>query len=174
MTKEEILAGESEVLEFKRDVPEQSIKFIKTVVAFANGKGGTIVFGVDDKTHKIVGIKKSEVFQKADIIADTIFNSCEPKIRPIINLQEIDKRYIIVVTVPSGMQQPYYIKSRGLPRALLFAWRQRPAKPNDICLRNWFLKVKTNRSISNRLAKSSQRRKLKIFVTRFMILRQQH
>ena len=62
MTKEEILAGESEVLEFKRDVPEQSIKFIKTVVAFANGKGGTIVFGVDDKTHKIEGIKKSESF----------------------------------------------------------------------------------------------------------------
>ena len=81
---------------------------------FPNGKGGTIVFGVDDKTHKIVGIKKSEVFQKADTIADTIFNSCEPKIRPSINLQEIDKRYIIVVTVPSGMQQPYYIKSLGI------------------------------------------------------------
>ena len=114
MTKEEILAGESELLEFKRDVPEQSVKYIKTVVAFANGKGGTIVFGVDDKTHKIVGIKKSEVFQKADTIADTIFNSCEPKIRPSINLQEIDKRHIIVVTVPSGMQQPYYIKSMGI------------------------------------------------------------
>ena len=114
MTKEEILAGESERLEFKRDVPEQSVKYIKTVVAFANGKGGTIVFGVDDKTHKIEGIKKSEVFQKADSIADTIFNSCEPKIRPSINLQEIDKRYIIVVTVPSGMQQPYFIKSMGI------------------------------------------------------------
>ena len=114
MTKEEILAGESELLEFKRDVPEQSVKYIKTVVAFANGKGGTIVFGVDDKTHKIVGIKKSDVFQKADTIADTIFNSCEPKIRPSINLQEIDKRHIIVVTVPSGMQQPYYIKSMGI------------------------------------------------------------
>lgn len=73
MTKEEILAGESERLEFNRDVPEQSVKYIKTVVAFANGKGGTIVFGVDDKTHKIEGLKKSEVFQKADSIADTIF-----------------------------------------------------------------------------------------------------
>ena len=59
MTKEEILAGESEQLEFKRDVPEQSVKYIKTVVAFANGKGGTIVFGVDDNTHKIIGIKKN-------------------------------------------------------------------------------------------------------------------
>ena len=63
MTKEEILSGESDVLEFKRDVPEQSVKYIKTVVAFANGKGGSLVFGVDDKTHKVVGIKKSEVFQ---------------------------------------------------------------------------------------------------------------
>lgn len=36
MTKEEILSGESDVLEFKRDVPEQSVKYIKTVVAFAN------------------------------------------------------------------------------------------------------------------------------------------
>jgi predicted HTH transcriptional regulator len=85
MTKDEILSGESDVLEFKRDVPEQSVKYIKTVVAFANGKGGTLVFGVDDKTHKVVGIKKSEVFQKADSIANTIFNSCEPKIRPSIN-----------------------------------------------------------------------------------------
>lgn len=34
MTKEEILSGESDVLEFKRDVPEQSVKYIKTVVAF--------------------------------------------------------------------------------------------------------------------------------------------
>lgn len=114
MTKEEILSGESDVLEFKRDVPEQSVKYIKTVVAFANGKGGTLVFGVDDKTHKVVGIKKSEVFQKADSIADTIFNSCEPKIRPSINLQEIDKRCIIVVTVPFGLQQPYYVKSLGI------------------------------------------------------------
>ena len=65
MTKEEILSGESDVLEFKRDVPEQSVKYIKTVVAFANGKGGSLVFGVDDKTHKVVGIKKSEVFQDA-------------------------------------------------------------------------------------------------------------
>lgn len=53
MTKEEILSGESDVLEFKRDVPEQSVKYIKTVVAFANGKGGSLVFGVDDKPTKL-------------------------------------------------------------------------------------------------------------------------
>mgnify|MGYP002646136874 CR=1 FL=1 len=29
---------------------------MKTVVAFANGRGGKIVFGIDDKTLDIVGI----------------------------------------------------------------------------------------------------------------------
>lgn len=36
MTEQEILAGESETLEFKRDIPDQSTKYMKTVVAFAN------------------------------------------------------------------------------------------------------------------------------------------
>ncbi len=42
---EEILAGESKNVEFKEDLPERSIKYMKSVVAFANGIGGKIVFG---------------------------------------------------------------------------------------------------------------------------------
>ena len=40
MTIEEILAGESQNVEFKVQRPDKSIKYMKTVVAFANGKGG--------------------------------------------------------------------------------------------------------------------------------------
>lgn len=40
MTREEILAGESKNVEFKVSRPEKSIKYMKSVVAFANGKGG--------------------------------------------------------------------------------------------------------------------------------------
>ena len=50
MTIEEILAGESKNVEFKVQRPDKSIKYMKSVVAFANGKGGQIVFGIDDKT----------------------------------------------------------------------------------------------------------------------------
>ena len=45
--KDEILSGESPTLEFKCDIPEQSLKYLKTVSAFANCLGGRIVFGVD-------------------------------------------------------------------------------------------------------------------------------
>ena len=54
MTVEEILAGESKNIEFKIQRPKDSIKYMKTVVAFANGEGGRIVFGVDDKTHDLI------------------------------------------------------------------------------------------------------------------------
>ncbi|PWJ72477.1 UNVERIFIED_CONTAM: hypothetical protein C7383_11888 [Murimonas intestini] len=37
MTIEEILAGESKNVEFKESLPEKSIKYMKSVVAFANG-----------------------------------------------------------------------------------------------------------------------------------------
>ena len=39
MTIEEILAGESKNVEFKENLPEKSIKYMKSVVAFANGTG---------------------------------------------------------------------------------------------------------------------------------------
>ena len=42
MTIEEILAGESKNVEFKVQRPDKSMKYMKTVVAFANGKGGRI------------------------------------------------------------------------------------------------------------------------------------
>lgn len=43
MTIEEIFAGESKNVEFKENLPEKSIKYMKSVVAFANGTGGKII-----------------------------------------------------------------------------------------------------------------------------------
>ena len=45
MTAEKIFAGETKNIEFKEDIPAKSEKYMKTVVAFANGKGGKVVFG---------------------------------------------------------------------------------------------------------------------------------
>ena len=80
MTAEEIFAGESENIEFKSEIPPKSEKYMKTVVAFANGKGGKLVFGVENGTWAVTGFSKEEVFQKMDAITNAIFDSCEPKI----------------------------------------------------------------------------------------------
>ena len=114
MTAEEIFAGESENIEFKSEIPVKSEKYMKTVVAFANGKGGKLVFGVENGTWTVTGFSKEEVFQKMDAITNAIFDSCEPKITPNIAVQEIDGKAVIVVEIIPGMQRPYYIKSQGI------------------------------------------------------------
>ena len=53
MAIEEILAGKSKNVEYKENLPEKSIKYMKSVVAFANGNGGKIIFGIADKTEKL-------------------------------------------------------------------------------------------------------------------------
>ena len=113
MTIEEILAGESKNVEFKESLPEKSIKYMKSVVAFANGTGGKIIFGIADKTREVVGFSKEDVFEKMDAIANAVSDSCEPAIIPDISLQTIDGKTVIVVEISEGRQRPYYIKALG-------------------------------------------------------------
>ena len=113
MTIEEILAGESKNVEFKENLPEKSIKYMKSVVAFANGTGGKIIFGIADKTREVVGFDKENVFKKMDAIANAVSDSCEPAIIPDITLQTVDGKTVIVVEVSEGRQRPYYIKAFG-------------------------------------------------------------
>lgn len=55
---------------------------MKTVVAFSNGEGGRIVFGVDDSSREVVGIPKEIVFSEIDAITTAIFDCCEPVVIP--------------------------------------------------------------------------------------------
>ena len=47
-------------MEFKENLLEKSIKYMKSVVAFANGTGGKIIFGIANKTREIVGFDKED------------------------------------------------------------------------------------------------------------------
>lgn len=114
MTDTEILNGENKNIEYKQDIPDDHSKFIKSAVAFANGTGGKLVFGVVDGSLKVTGFNKDEIFAKQDAITNAIYDSCEPKIMPDATVHEIDGKSVIVVEIPAGMQTPYYIKSMGM------------------------------------------------------------
>ena len=109
-----LFSGESVQIEYKVEVPGKSEKYMKTVVAFANGHGGRLVFGVDDKTLEVVGMDQDRIFQTIDAITNAISDSCEPKIYPDVSLKTIDDRTIIVVEIHPGPMRPYYIKRQGL------------------------------------------------------------
>lgn len=131
MAIEEILTGESQNVEFKVSRPRDGKKYTKTVVAFANGKGGRIIFGIEDKTLEIVGIPDDILFSEMDAITNTISDSCEPMIIPDISLQEINGKTLIIVEIVPGMQRPYYLKSMGIQNGtfLRVAGTTRQAEP---------------------------------------------
>ena len=113
MTIEEIIYGESKNIEFKKILPKDSVKYVKTIIAFANTQGGTIIVGVDDKTREATGVDRDSAFQIMDSIANAVADSCMPQIIPNIELQTIGGRTIIVITVAPEANRPYYLKSKG-------------------------------------------------------------
>ncbi|MBP0074843.1 putative DNA binding domain-containing protein [Anaerostipes hadrus] len=104
MLKNKLFSGESINIEYKVEMPKKSEKYMKTVVAFANGRGGRIVFGVDGKTLNIVGMNPDTIFQTMDSITNAISDSCEHKIYPDVTLQSIDDKTIIVVEIFAYMK----------------------------------------------------------------------
>ena len=114
MEKDMLFSGASVNVEYKVSVPKDSAKYMKTVVAYANGRGGKIIFGVDDKTLEVVGMDTDSIFQTIDAITNAISDSCEPTILPDITLQTVEDKTVLVVEIFPGKMRPYYIKSKGM------------------------------------------------------------
>ena len=114
MAEETLFSGESKNIEYKVAVPDKSEKYMKTVVAFANGRGGKIVFGIEDKTLEVVGMDEDSIYKTMDAITNAISDSCEPAIRPDVAMQTIKDKTVIVVEIFPGAERPYYIKSQGV------------------------------------------------------------
>lgn len=113
MTLEEIKSGESKNVEFKRKLPDDSKKYMKTIVAYANTSGGKIIIGVDDDTRNIVGVEPSAVFQIMDKIANAVSDMCAPQIVPDVTFQTIKGKCIVQIEIYPGQNRPYYIRSMG-------------------------------------------------------------
>lgn len=115
MTIEEIFRGESKDLEFKEKLPEDSKKYMKTIVAFSNGEGGRLIIGVNDD-REVVGVEQTAVFSMIDKITNAISDSCEPLIIPDIAPRAVGDKTVIVVEISAGRQRPYYLKSLGMDK----------------------------------------------------------
>jgi Putative DNA-binding domain len=108
--QELLLQGENERLEYKARVPDKEEKFLKTVVAFANGAGGIILIGVTDD-GKVEGIKE-DISRYMDGIANSIRNKLVPQ--PIFHLErcEVDHKQVVGVFIKEGDDTPYSINTK--------------------------------------------------------------
>jgi predicted HTH transcriptional regulator len=112
---EKINQPESRKFELKRELPAPE-KWLRTITAFANGAGGELVLGVDDKTRAITGVK--DIFNLEEKITNTIHDSIRPPVSPYIYNINTESGQLLVVQILPGSQKPYYIASGGIERGV--------------------------------------------------------
>ena len=99
---------ETRILEFKEKITNT---FLKTVSAFSNYSGGTILFGVDDDGN-VKGLP--DVKQACLDIENKINDSISPQPNYTLEIQNNDQT--IKLTVKSGLQKPYLYKAKAYKR----------------------------------------------------------
>lgn len=104
---------ENRKLELKRSLPPRA-KWLKTIISFANGAGGELILGVDDKSREILGIESP--FELEEKISNTIHDSIRPSISPYIQTINLKNRQLLSVQILPGQQKPYYLASKGLEK----------------------------------------------------------
>lgn len=127
-------------IDFKVDLETQKPKsWLKSVSAFANTKGGIILFGVDDKTHKEVGIE--DVVKATERISELINARIEPLPRYELNYFQENGKDFIQLEIGDGPITPYFYVSDGRKEAFIRAGNQSIQAPAHI-LQNLILKGK--------------------------------
>jgi len=96
--------GEGFRLEFKRRISSAE-KIARTIISFANTKGGIILFGVDDD-GSIIGVEseKSEVA----LIEVAGHDFIDPPIQTVIEIVPFDGKDVIVCHIPESTSKPHY------------------------------------------------------------------
>jgi predicted HTH transcriptional regulator len=97
--------GEGFAIELKRKVSRPQ-KIAKTMIAFANTKGGTILFGVDDD-HTIVGVESEK--EEMEMIQTAGSFYCDPPIEPAIDIVPFKKKDVIAVTIAESDRKPHVL-----------------------------------------------------------------
>jgi predicted HTH transcriptional regulator len=107
--REMIEEGEGFEIEFKRRVSAPE-KIARTLIAFANTRGGHMLFGVDDD-GSIVGVESEK--SEADLVLQAGSVHCEPEIKPEIDIVAFNGKDVIVASVPESDQKPHAFLGNG-------------------------------------------------------------
>ena len=114
MDIEDIIKSEGRNVEFKLELPQKDVTFLKTAVAFANCQGGRFVFGIRNEDHAVIGMDDDTLFQDMDTITNIVSDNCEPAIMPNVYPLTLEGKSLIIVEIDVGRQRPYYVKSFGM------------------------------------------------------------
>lgn len=100
-----LIRGEDETLDFKQEISSAS-KIAKTMAAFANAKGGTLIIGIrDNKT--VAGIRTEDEKYMLDLASKFY---CKPQLEIEVEEWETEGKIILECKVLESMQKPVFAK----------------------------------------------------------------
>jgi len=103
--KEYLIRGEDDTLDYKQEISSAN-KIAKTMVSFANHKGGVLLVGVRDN-RSIAGIRTEDERYMLELAAGFY---CKPEIYLEIKSHDIGGKVILECIVPEGDKRPYSAK----------------------------------------------------------------
>ena len=102
--KQLIFEGENVNLDFKKTITSCQ-KIAKTLVAFANNKGGRLLVGVADN-GSIKGVKAED--EEKFMLTKAAHFFCRPAIEPIFDEVYIDNKVVLVAEIKESDTKPHY------------------------------------------------------------------
>ena len=103
--KRYLIDGEGDMLDYKQEISNAN-KIAKTMVSFANHKGGTLLVGIRDN-RSIAGIRTEDEKYMLDLAASLY---CKPEITLDILEHDIGGKVVLECIVPEGDNKPYSAK----------------------------------------------------------------
>jgi predicted HTH transcriptional regulator len=102
--KRQIFEGEGVTLDFKKTITSCE-KIAKTMVSFANNKGGRLLIGVaDDGT--INGVKSED--EERYMITKAAHLFAKPALEPVFEEVYVDDKLVLIVDTPESTTKPHY------------------------------------------------------------------
>jgi predicted HTH transcriptional regulator len=102
--KKQIFEGEGVKLDFKKTITSCE-KIARTMVSFANNKGGRLLIGVaDDGTIK--GVKSED--EERYMITKAAHLYARPALEPVFEEVYVDDKLVLIVDTPESTLKPHY------------------------------------------------------------------
>ncbi len=109
MRIEELLTrNEDKTLEFKRDLTSPR-NILKTIIAFANTAGGTVLIGIDDETKAILGLDNP--LQEQERLSNLIADSISPRLIPDVRIINWRGQTLLAVEVFLSSSRPHFLNA---------------------------------------------------------------
>ncbi|MGH7309595.1 MAG: RNA-binding domain-containing protein [Candidatus Rokuibacteriota bacterium] len=101
---------EGKTLEFKRDLSSPD-GALKTIVAFANTAGGTMLIGVEDKSRHVRGV--ADALDLEERLANLVSDRISPRLVPEIEILPWRRTQVLALHVHPSPSRPHFLSREG-------------------------------------------------------------